>query len=688
MASKSSQQEQKITVRPDTLPNLIADIAKGNYRIPQFQREFVWTSKKIIELFDSIYQEFPIGSLFFWKAGKEHNKLFRHTVNFDAKPVGDDDNISYILDGQQRSTSLYVTLNGLTIDEVDYSRICFDLVDEKFTERSADDQRYVSVSSLWGADAMMMSQQLPPENLPTYIRCWQTLRTYPLSMVEVRDKDLAEVCKIFQRINQGGKRLDRFDLIAATTFSPDFDLRERFKEDLIRPLKESRFGAIAPSILTQLLALNKFGAATEKNEFSLTADVIKTNWNDAVESVLLAADTLRKSVGVLDYDFLPYDAILTLLAYYFLKSGKRSLSAEHMEWVQRWFWRSSFGARYGSAAATKIGQDRDYFDELIAGTIPELNQTVQLTPASLARIRMTQSGSAIRNAFLCLLAVHQPKHLLNNTPLDLLNGSISGFNNRERHHIFPRSYLSKHGPAGADIHSLPNFCFVPAELNKRINDNDPATYVKEFQSENPDFAEAAQTHLVPFGIGSGIPENDYLRFLSVRGEAILKEIRRLCGEITTPKENERQLAIKELENRLRDLINSALHTKNGESYWKQSIPPDVRENAEERIGEALARYPDLKMDEFRSHRRKLDYCNVMDYFTIMGNGANWPVFQPVFRKKDDLQRYMSGMNEYRNAVMHSRDMTELVEKNGEAALIWFETVLSADQEPQEKSTDE
>jgi hypothetical protein len=119
--------------------------------------------------------------------------------------------------------------------------------------------------------------------------------------------------------------------------------------------------------------------------------------------------------------------------------------------------------------------------------------------------------------------------------------------------------------------------------------------------------------------------------------------------------------IKELENRLRDLINATLHSRHGENYWKQYIPPDVRENAEKRIGEALAKFPDLKKEEFRSHRRKLDYCNVMEYLTIMNNGANWPAFQPVIHKKDELQRYMSGLNEYRNAVMHSREMTELVE---------------------------
>jgi len=51
---------------------------------------------------------------------------------------------------------------------------------------------------------------------------------------------------------------------------------------------------------------------------------------------------------------------------------------------------------------------------------------------------------------------------------------------------------------------------------------------------------------------------------------------------------------------------------------------------------------------------------------------------------------MSGINEYRNALMHNRPMTELVEKNGEAALIWFSNVLQDedDSQDQDESPDE
>lgn len=58
-------------------------------------------------------------------------------------------------------------------------------------------------------------------------RIYQTIKTYPISVVEVRDKDLPSVCRKFQRINQPGKPLNRFDLVSAMTFTKDFDLRER-----------------------------------------------------------------------------------------------------------------------------------------------------------------------------------------------------------------------------------------------------------------------------------------------------------------------------------------------------------------------------------------------------------------------------------------------------------------------------
>ncbi len=669
--------DQNIRVFPDTLNNLILMVKKGDYRIPQFQREYVWEKSKVISLFDSIYKEYPIGSFFLWKAGREHNNLFRHSIDTNIPKIQDDDDISFILDGQQRITSLYVTLQGLTASNTDYSRICFDIKEEKFTHREPDNKRYIRVCDIWGPDALDIAEEIDKDYKQAFRRCFKVLMNYPISIVEVRDQDLPAVCKIFQRINQGGKRLDRFDLISAMTFSPDFDLREKFKSDILDKLEHKAFGKISPAIVTQLMALVKKGACTERVEYSLTADEIKDMWKSVVDSILLAADTLRKSVGVQNASYLPYDAILTLLAYMFAISGQRSLTNDQMNWVKKWFWRASFSQHYGSGGPTKMGRDKEMFDQLLKDKLPKFEPPLTLTVESLVGTKMTWMRSAIRNAFLCLLANQEPVHLVNNSKLDLVTGGISGFTSPEKHHIFPQAFLNRNDSGALEVHALPNFCFLPGELNRTILDNQPSKYFPELRKENSYFVEAAKSHLIPVGDNSGISEDDYLKFLQLRSKMILDEIERLTGISTAPPEDRRQQAVEHMENRLRDFVHNLMTEVHDHSYWKSCVPGDVKIEAEKRVELELKKQPERKPEHFADPREKLNYCNPSDYLKIMSTKTNWPIFESTFRRKVDLERHMEAFAEFRNAVMHSRELTEITKKSGELALIWLENVLPA-----------
>lgn len=666
---------QNIRVVPDTLDGLVHSVRRGEYRIPQFQREYVWEKTKVVSLFDSIYHEFPIGSFFLWKADREHNRLFRHSVDLGIPAIKEDDNVSFILDGQQRITSLYVTLMGLTVRGTDYSRICFDVKEEKFTHRQPDNKRYLSVHDIWEKNLLTLSREVPEEHHDALGNCHQILKTYPISLVEVRGKDLPSVCVIFQRINQAGKRLDRFDLISAMTFSPDFDLREKFRDDIVAKLEAKSFGKISSNIVTQLMALLKKGGCTESVQFSLTADEIHEMWPTVVPSILLAADILRESMGVKQYGFLPYNAQLTLLAYFFAKSGQRSLAEKQLEWVKRWFWRSSFGKHYGAGGDSRVGRESALFDQLIAGEQPEFEPPLTLTAGELIRTKMTWTGSAVRNAFLCLLADRRPLHLVNNSPLDLVNGGISDFTSPEKHHIFPQAHLRDAGE-DVEVHALPNFCFLTAELNKRILATRPSIYFPELQAENPDFAKAAACQLVPAGADCGIANDDYLTFLKIRSELLLEEIERLTGISSAPAADQRQAAVEELETRLRDVIHTTLLEGHGPKYWKQTVPQGIRQGAQGRIEHEISKQPGLSMENFADHRTKLDFCNVTDYSQIVSNGTNWPLFESTFRRRADFERHLEAFSEYRNAVMHNRPMTEIVRKAGDLAVVWLETVLA------------
>ena len=73
-----------------TFSNLMNGIEKGNIKIPQFQRDFVWSKDKSSKLLDSIVKGYPIGTFIFWKTREELRSL-RNLGGLDlpATPKGD-----------------------------------------------------------------------------------------------------------------------------------------------------------------------------------------------------------------------------------------------------------------------------------------------------------------------------------------------------------------------------------------------------------------------------------------------------------------------------------------------------------------------------------------------------------------------------------------------------------------------
>ena len=94
---------------------LMNDIENGRVRLPPFQREFVWGLGKVIDLMDSIYKGFPIGSFFYWKADRKYVTLFRDIKSLCLPSPAPEQELFFILDGQQRLTSIWVTFKGSVI---------------------------------------------------------------------------------------------------------------------------------------------------------------------------------------------------------------------------------------------------------------------------------------------------------------------------------------------------------------------------------------------------------------------------------------------------------------------------------------------------------------------------------------------------------------------------------------------
>ncbi|MCL4480589.1 MAG: DUF262 domain-containing protein, partial [Candidatus Thermoplasmatota archaeon] len=91
---------------------LVVDIDRGRVKIPQFQRDFVWPLERCASLLDSVVKEYPIGSFIFWKT-KERLRSVRNIGDLSLPDTESSDFVNYILDGQQRVTSIYAALKGV-----------------------------------------------------------------------------------------------------------------------------------------------------------------------------------------------------------------------------------------------------------------------------------------------------------------------------------------------------------------------------------------------------------------------------------------------------------------------------------------------------------------------------------------------------------------------------------------------
>src|SRR3990172_9147046 len=95
---------------PERLSRLVERVNGGEIKIPKFQRGFVWRRPAVLALLESILQGYPIGSLLFWRT-EQKLKSERDIQDFPLPPTPDKYPTNYVLDGQQRLTTIYGVLS-------------------------------------------------------------------------------------------------------------------------------------------------------------------------------------------------------------------------------------------------------------------------------------------------------------------------------------------------------------------------------------------------------------------------------------------------------------------------------------------------------------------------------------------------------------------------------------------------
>ena len=511
---------------------MIQDIEQGRMKIPQFQRGFVWTRRQSAALLDSIVKGYPVGTFILWKT-KESLRSMRDIGGHKLPAPPEGDFIEYVLDGQQRITSLYTTIKGLKVQRDGF----IDDFGEIYIDLTAPDDGEIILTDVSGKPAntvirlvdllgkgLLFIASYPQEFYGRLEELKRRLDSYLFSTIVLLESPIDVATEVFERINTTGMRLEVFDIMVAKTYDSarDFDLKEKY-DVLIARLKTVRYDTIPPAVVLQTVSAILAKDCDKKAILGLSRQQFIDTWPDATAAIESAVEYFRDVYRIPVSALLPYAALLIPFAYFFYHH-KDKPTGDKQKYLQDLFWRTSLGGRYSSSLETRVGQDLKRVDEILADKLPEYDYAIDLSPRFIKENGRFGAGRSYIKAILCIYAYREPKSFNDNSIVHVDNNNLKQANSRNYHHFFPQAYLKKRIPGDPRINHVANITIVDAHLNKKeIRAQAPSVYMKKFKAHNPKLKETMETHLIDVDT-FGVWDDDFDTFIDKRCEWISAEL--------------------------------------------------------------------------------------------------------------------------------------------------------------------
>lgn len=489
-----SSVEVTMAINTITIRQLLQRINEGEVRIPAFQRDFVWEPDRVQFLMDSIYKGYPIGTVLFWRT-KEQLRHDRDLGPFTLASPKEMYPIDYVLDGQQRLTSIFATFQTeLKKNEeslVKWTDIYFDLSaapdaqDSQFVALEDHDvkEHHVPLRFLFDVSewANYTRKITDKEQLQTLDKLQALFKEAQIPVETVETEDHSKIAIIFERINRGGVPLDTYQLLSAWTWSGDFDLRKRFDE-LAVELDEVGYYDLRddPDLLLKCCSAVVRNDASAHAVIDLKGSEVRDSFAIFRNGILGAIEFLRRDIGAMSLKILPYKSMVIPLVRCFATDRAAGFhpNAEQRAALKKWFWHSCFSRRYSNSVDTAIAQDIAAVQQVLAGNCAEFLKRNWQVEDSFFLDNQFALTSVNTKVYVLLLAQAKPKSFLSAADVDL-NEVLLSCNRTEFHHVFPKNYLAMtgvdHKPAQF---MLANFAFLSQRDNRSIQDKAPAEYSK------------------------------------------------------------------------------------------------------------------------------------------------------------------------------------------------------------------
>lgn len=688
------------------ISEILLSIDNDEYTIPEFQRGFVWNSKQVKEFFRSLYLGYPSGSFLIWKT-KEPSKIK------GEKKESSSVFHQLILDGQQRLTTIYTIFKGKTPDWYEgvslRTDLYFNLETEEFEyfmlKKMSKKQEWINVSEflrLGGVSYFISNLGKYSEEEKIFyldkiatINKLDAIKDYGYYIKEITITELDKVVEIFNLVNKTGTTLNESDLALAIITSNWPEIKDRFRES-IELYKKYNYD-LSFQFFTRCLNILTTSRGKYTADISeITKEEFEEAWKKLNKILPQIINIFRDSAFIDSSEDYSSVYVLYILVYYLSQNELKFKSSEEANKAIYWMFMALLWGRYSGSSESFLEKDMNILKE--SNSLDALIQEMHLFRGANLLLRpedLALQGvrSRIYNIFYASIRAQSAKDWTN-PAMSLYSKSVGYNNHLQRHHIFPKDFLYQKYNSSNSIHKamineIGNIAFITQGSNMDIFTKDPKEYLPKIDPVQ------LRKQFVP--TDEKLYSLDrYEQFLEKRRELLCKGINAFLSSYYEdskksgiPEDLEHYDAkIEQIELALRDLISNKLNNAAELDAYQELVPDHLKVKAEGRINSWVSKNPGEDKSQFSSLRRKLDFFDLQEYFDLISSKMNWNLFEESFGSKGSLQNRLNQLSELRNGIRHSRSITDIAIKDGEAAISWFNSILRPYEVLESKETEQ
>lgn len=520
---------------------LVDMYVRGELRLPEIQRHYVWRGTRVRDLFDSLYRGYPSGSILMWETDEPIQTrdfaIKQEVTAFAGRKL--------LLDGQQRLTSLTAVLNGLPVTVRGRKRPIDILFNLDHPETSAyatevdadedhptspddelvdDDEGIENETNGDGEVGSALAQQLSQRTfvvaskalaaLPNWVSVSAVFKSqntseflkragvtsfedprvqlynsrlskltdiakYPY-VVHVLERGMSyeEVTEIFVRVNSLGAKLRSSDLALAQMTSRWPKLLQELEEFQQECEASSNFTIELGQLVRAIVVF-----ATRQCLFRVVSSAptedLKRGWKEAKEGLRFAINFLKTNAGIEDESLLSSPMFLHVLAS-ISHVRNNQISKPEREAMLRWLLVANAKGRYSRGSTETLLNE----DLKIVFNKSSASELVDILRRQFGRLEIEPGDLGGRGAnsplfSLAYLALKDAgaKDWHSGLGLSLTHQGRLHF--IQWHHIFPKALLKEGKFETGEINEIANMAFITGHTNRKIGRKAPSEYLRE-----------------------------------------------------------------------------------------------------------------------------------------------------------------------------------------------------------------